>query len=291
MDLEYLIRRYFVVLVVAILAIVLFGLFYVVPMIYLLRTSFWHYSPTLVGAKGFMEPAFTLENYSLALTGAYLNDIIVTLRIGLVCTVAAVLLSYPVAYWIARWNGHARLKRIVLVTLIASFLVGSIARVFAWYSMLTGQGFIDAVIAFFGFAKLRFIGTEFAIDICQTQYLMSIATLSLVSPLKNVDPRLEEASKSLGAEEVRTFIRVTLPLTLPGIVAASLLCFAVTVSAFVTPMVLGAGGILMVSNLVSSYFLEISNYPLASAFAVVLLLASFVAMYALEKFLLSMVRR
>ena len=291
MNFGYIIRHYFVVLVVALLAIVLFGFFYVVPLVYLLRTSFWHYNPNLVGVKGYMTPAFTLENYSLALTGTYLDDIILTLRVGLVCTVLAVVLSYPVAYWIGRWNGHARLKRFVLVTLIASFLVGSIARVFAWYSMLNGQGFIDALIAFFGLAKIHFIGTESAIDICQTQYLMSIATLSLVSPLKNVDPRLEEASKSLGAEEIRTFLKVTLPLTLPGIVAASLLCFAVTVSAFVTPMVLGAGGILMVSNLVSSYFLEISNYPLASAFAVILLLASFISMYALEKLLLSLVRR
>lgn len=284
------VRHHFAIVVIAALAILLFGLFYLVPLAFLLRTSFWHYSPTLIGSVGFMTPAFTLENYSQALTGAYLNDIILTLRIGLVCTVFAVLLSYPVAYWIARWNGHSTLKRLVLVTLIASFLVGTIARVFAWYSMLTGEGFIDALIVFFGFTKPRFIGTEFAIDLCQTQYLMSIATLSLVSPLKNVDPRYEEASKSLGAEEIRTFIKVTLPLTLPGIVAASLLCFAVTVSAFVTPMVLGAGGILMVSNLVSSYFLEIANYPLASAFAVILLLASFIAMYVLEKILLSMVR-
>lgn len=237
-----------------------------------------------------MIPAFTLENYSEALSGAYLNDIILTFRIGLVCTIAAVILSYPLAYWIARWNGHAKLKKFVLVTLIASFLVGSIARVFAWYSMLTGEGFIDALITFFGFARLHFIGTESAVEICQVQYLMSIATLSLVSPLKNVDRRLEEASKSLGAEEIRTFLKVTLPLTLPGIVAASLLCFAVTVSAFVTPMVLGAGGILMVSNLVSTYFLEIANYPLASAFAVILLFTSFISMYLLEKVLLSRVR-
>ena len=290
MNLGYVIRRHFVILVVATLAVVLFGFFYLIPLAFLLRTSFWHYSSTLIGSAGFMIPAFTLENYFEALSGAYLNDIILTFRIGLVCTLAAVILSYPLAYWIARWNGHAKLKKFVLVTLIASFLVGSIARVFAWYSTLSGQGFIDALITFFGFAKLHFIGTEFAVEICQVQYLISIATLSMVSPLKNLDRRLEEASKSLGAEEIRTFIKVTLPLTLPGIVAASLLCFAVTVSAFVTPMVLGAGGILMVSNLVSTYFLEIANYPLASAFAVILLLTSFISMYLLEKMLLSRVR-
>ena len=290
MNLSYAVRRYFVIVVVAVIAVVLFGLFYLVPMFLLLRTSFWHYSSTLIGSAGYMIPAFTFENYYEALTGTYLNFIILTLRIGVVSTIAAVTLSYPVAYWIARWNGHAKLKRFMLLTLIASFLVGSIARVFAWYSMLTGDGFVNVLLSLFGFQKIRFIGTELAIELCQIQYLMSIATLSLVSPLKNVDPRLEEASKSLGAEEIRTFINVTLPLSLPGIVAATLLCFAVTVSSFVTPLVLGAGGILMVSNLVSTRFLEVSNYPLGSAFAVILLLASFISMYVLEKALLSRVR-
>ena len=287
---NYLIRRNFPLIVVALIAIVLFGMFFLAPMFFLLRTSFWKYAPNAVGARGFMIPAFTFENFQRALTGTYLDYVVLTLRVGVVSTVAAVVLSYPVAYWIARWQGHTRLKRFLLITLIASFLVGSMARVFAWYSMLTGQGFINSLLSILGFQRFRFIGTELAIEICQVQYLISVATLSLVSPLKNLDPRFEEASKSLGAEEVRTFLSVTLPLSLPGIVAASLLCFAITVSAYVTPLVLGAGGILMVSNLVTVAFLQVSNYPLGAAFAVILLVASFVSMYVLEKALLSRVR-
>ena len=290
MNATHTIRRHFVVIVVAIIGLVLFGGFYLTPLILLLRTSFWQYSPSLIGSPGYMIPAFTPENYVEALTGTFLDYIIMTFRIGLVSTAAAVTFSYPLAYWIARWNGHAKMKRLVMITLIASFLVGTMARVFAWYSMLTGEGFVNALIGILGFEKSRFIGTEFAIELCQVQYLMSVATLSLVSPLKNVDPRLEEASKSLGAEEIRTFLKVTLPLTLPGVVAASLLCFATTVASFVTPMVLGGGRIMMVANLVESRFVEISNYPLGSAFAVILLLVSFISMYVLEKALLSRVR-
>lgn len=289
MNVSHVIRRYSLIIFVAAVGVILFGMFFLVPMFLLLRTSFWQYAPKL-GSMRYMKPAFTLENYANVLTGAYLDINILTIRIGLVCTVAAVTLSYPLAYWFARWNGHANLKRFVLITLIASFLVGTIARVFAWFMMLTGEGFVNAFISLFGFERVRFLGTELAIELCQIQYLMSIATLSLISPLKNVDPRLEEASKSLGAEEIRTFINVTLPLSLPGIVASSLLCFAVSVSAFVTPMVLGKGAILMVSNMVYTYYLDISNYPLGSAFAVVLLLTSFISMYVLEKVLLSRVR-
>lgn len=277
-------RRRFPILVVIAIAVVLFGFFYLAPLILLLRTSFWKYSPGVI--PGYMVPAFTLENYFQALTGTYYDYVILTLRIGLVSTVAAVLTSYPVAYMIARWKNHETLKKVLLTTMICSFLVGSMARVFAWYSMLTGAGFVNAILVLAGLQKIRFIGTELAIEICQTQYLISLATLSLIAPLKNIEPSLQEASKSLGADEVRTFISVTLPLSLPGIVAASLICFAVTVSSFVTPMVLGAGGILMVSNIVYTRFLEISNYPLGSAFAVVLLLTSFVSMYVLEKLLL-----
>ena len=286
----YLIRRNFPLIVVAVIAIVLFGVFFLAPMFFLLRTSFWRYDPSAVGARGFMVPAFTFENFQRALKGTYLDYVILTFRIGIVSTVVAVILSYPVAYWIARSQGHTSLKRFLLITLIASFLVGSMARVFAWYSMLTGQGFVNSLLSVLGFQSIRFIGTELAIEICQVQYLISVATLSLISPLKNLDPRYEEASKSLGAEEIRTFLNVTLPLSLPGIVAASLLCFAITVSAYVTPLVLGAGGILMVSNLVSVAFLEVSNYPLGAAFAVILLVVSFVSMYLLEKALLSKVR-
>ena len=286
----YLIRRNFPLIVVAVIAIVLFGVFFLAPMFFLLRTSVWRYDPSAVGARGFMVPAFTFENFQRALKGTYLDYVILTFRIGIVSTVVAVILSYPVAYWIARSQGHTSLKRFLLITLIASFLVGSMARVFAWYSMLTGQGFVNSLLSVLGFQSIRFIGTELAIEICQVQYLISVATLSLISPLKNLDPRYEEASKSLGAEEIRTFLNVTLPLSLPGIVAASLLCFAITVSAYVTPLVLGAGGILMVSNLVSVAFLEVSNYPLGAAFAVILLVVSFVSMYLLEKALLSKVR-
>lgn len=283
------IRRYSPIVFVAAVGVVLFGVFYLTPMVYLLRTSFWQYSSTS-GSTRYMIPVFTLANYVEVLTGTYLHYTILTIKIGLVCTVAAVILSYPLAYWFAKWSGYAKLKRIVLITLIASFLVGTIARVFAWYSMLTGTGFVAAVLSLFGIGEVHFIGTEFAVELCQVQYLMSIATLSLISPLKNVDPMLEEASKSLGGGEIRTFINVTLPLSLPGVVAASLLCFAVSVSAFVTPMVLGAGGIVMVSNLVYTYYLDIMNYPLGSAFAVILLSLSFISMYVLEKALLSRVR-
>ena len=165
----YLIRRNFPLIVVAVIAIVLFGVFFLAPMFFLLRTSVWRYDPSAVGARGFMVPAFTFENFQRALKGTYLDYVILTFRIGIVSTVVAVILSYPVAYWIARSQGHTSLKRFLLITLIASFLVGSMARVFAWYSMLTGQGFVNSLLSVLGFQSIRFIGTELAIEICRQQ--------------------------------------------------------------------------------------------------------------------------
>ena len=89
------VRRNFPLIVVAVTAIVLFGLFYLTPMFYLLRTSFWKYAPNVVGARGFMIPAFTFENFQRALTGTYLDYVILTLRVGVVSTLLAVLLATP----------------------------------------------------------------------------------------------------------------------------------------------------------------------------------------------------
>lgn len=230
-----------------------------------------------------VERTFTLANYvEFFGTAAYREILLATLYMSTVATIFGVLFGYPVAYSIAR-STSLRGRKILLTLLLMSFLISSIARVYAFYVILGRVGILNFVVALLGLPSLRILNTEWAITVGLIHFSAPLSALTLIGPIQQVRPSLEEAAKSLGADELQTFTKVTLPLSIPGIVAAISLGYTVSVSAFLTPLFLGGGITNMMSNMIYARFELTTNYPFGAALSAILLLFSVSIAYMINK--------
>jgi len=217
-----------------------------------------------------MRRIFTLENYAAFSHPVYLGYILVTARISVVSTVIAMFLGYPLAYTIARAKSE-RARRALLFAVTTMFFVHTIVRAYAWVAVLGRNGPLNSLLQAMGVGPLRLLSTEFAVTVGTIHWLLPFAVMTLIGPIQSVDPALEDASRNLGATPLKTFTSVTLPLTFPGVAAASLLSLTLGFGMFVTPMILGGGLVTMLAKFIYEETLFSNNYPLGSAATVILL--------------------
>jgi putative spermidine/putrescine transport system permease protein len=212
----------------------------------------------------------TDRNFRGVLQAQYLRYIWDTIALSALTTVLTLAASYPVALALAR-TPSARLRSLLLVLTLAPFFTGAIVRTYAWMLVL-GNSFVRWPV------KLLFEPEGVLIGL--VHFSMPTMILILAAAISHVDPALERAAASLGAAPRRVFLRVTLPLTMPGIAGGSLVVFAWTFSAFPTPELLGGGRVKMIANVVKDLALDSFNWPGAAAFAAVALVVT-VALLAL----------
>lgn len=203
----------------------------------------------------------TDKNFRAVLAPQYLRYIWDTIVLSALTTVLTLVASYPIAYALARTPSD-RARSLILVLTLAPFFTGAIVRTYAWMLVL-GQSFITWPV------KLLFEPQGVLIGL--VHFSMPTMILILAAAISHVDPAYERAAASLGARPARVFQRVTLPLSLPGIVSGSLVVFAWTFSAFPTPELLGGGRVKMIANVVKDLALDSFNWPGSGAFAVVAL--------------------
>jgi putative spermidine/putrescine transport system permease protein len=233
----------------------------------------------------------TLQNYGRFITDRYyLNILLWTLWMGAVVTVATVIIGYPAAYVIARAR---RYKGLLIALAVSPILITSVVRTYAWLGLLSNNGFINKTLLGLGFIQepLPLMYNRFGIALGLTHVLLPYMILSLVASLQTVDDSLEEAARSLGASPRRAFLSVTLPLSMPGIIAGSLLVFTLTIASFITPAILGSPQTKMLSEVIYEVFVEVANWPFASAIAFILLAVSLGSTVAYSKILQSSMRR
>ncbi|HYS47287.1 MAG TPA: ABC transporter permease, partial [Xanthobacteraceae bacterium] len=189
--------------------------------------------------------AFTWRHYlRLVDSDLYVDALVATLRIGVVTTALALLIGYPLAHLMARMRsrlGHG----LLLMAVVAPMLTGIVVRTFAWMTLLADRGAINTTLAWLGFIEkpLPLMYNEFGVVVGLVHIYVPFMVLTLVGVIGRIDPALEEAARNLGAGRLRTFLEVTLPLSLPGILAGSLLVFALAISAYVTPVLLGGSNV------------------------------------------------
>jgi putative spermidine/putrescine transport system permease protein len=220
--------------------------------------------------------AFTSRNYvRLVDSDLYFDALVATLRIGFVTTALALAIGYPLAHWMAGMRsrfGHA----LLLMAVIAPMLTGIVVRTFAWMTLLADRGVINTTLAWLGFIEkpLPLMYGEFGVVVGLVHIYVPFMVLTLVGVIGRIDPALEEAARNLGAGRLRTFVEVTLPLSLPGILAGSLLVFALAISAYVTPVLLGGGNVLTLPMLIYQQVSASFNLGFAGALGVVVLAVS-----------------
>lgn len=240
---------------------------YLLPLVNLFVLSFFAFdrvTGTLGGA--------TLVNYTKVLGDPfYLEVLWRTMRIGLLATVCSLVLGYPVAYVLARSRG--RLRAYLTLGILAPLLVSVVVRTFGWLVILGPNGLVNSPLVGLGLVSepLKLLYTETAIVLGLTHVFLSFMVLSIAAALGRIDPALLRAAQNLGANERQTFVRVVLPLSLPGVAAGCLIVFTLATSAFITPALLGGPRVKVMSFLAYQQTLLLSDWPSGAAIAFVLL--------------------
>jgi putative spermidine/putrescine transport system permease protein len=204
---------------------------------------------------------FTLANFRGVIAPQYLDYVWDTVLLSAATTVLALAASYPIAYALARTPSR-RIRSWLLVLTLAPFFTGAIVRTYAWMLVLG-----NTVVTW----PVPMLFTERGVLVGLVHFSMPTMILILAAALSHIDRVYERAAASLGASPARVFWRVTLPLSMPGIVSGGLIVFAWTLSAFPTPELLGGGKVKMIANVVRDLGLDSFNWPGAAAFAMLAL--------------------
>jgi spermidine/putrescine transport system permease protein len=243
-------------------------MFFAVPMVQLVATSL--YDPNGSLDTGYAM-TWSIGNYWNALT-TYTQPFLRSLIYSTVATVLALLLAYPLAYAIAFKAG--RFKNLMLVLVIAPFFTSFLVRTLAWKSILADNGFVVNALQAVGILgdDGRLLATAVAVVTGLTYNFLPFMVLPLYASLEKIDPRLVEAGKDLYANGFTAFRKVTLPLSMPGVVAGTLLTFIPAAGDYINSELLGTPQQYMVGNVIDNAFLVQLNYPMAAACSVILMI-------------------
>ena len=208
----------------------------------------------------------------------YVDTYLNSLKISTISTLLCLLLGYPIAYGIVRSPPTTR--NVLLLMVILPFWTSFLLRVYAWMGLLADQGTINNLLIWAGLIDqpIRMMYSEFAVYVGIVYSYVPFMILPLYANMEKLDMSLHEAAADLGAKPATTFLTVTLPLTLPGIIAGSLLVFIPATGEFVIPDLLGGGNVLMIGRVLYNEFNSNHDWPVASAVAIVLLLVLVVPM-------------
>ena len=255
-------------------------IFFLLPLFEVAQTSFTTARrgiPPFAPLWGFGDDGFftnfTLENYGLLLD--YWQDYIGpagnSLRLAFVSTLICLVFAYPMAWWIAR--SHPRQRAILLVLVMLPFWTSSLLRIYALIGLLNPNGFINSMLLFLGVidTPMRMMQTDFSIYMGMLLTYLPLMILPLYAVMIRLDDDLLDAAADLGASRAGMFMTIILPLTLPGIIAGSLLVFIPAVGEFVIPALLGGPEQIMVGKVLWTEFFRNRDWPVASAIAVLLL--------------------
>jgi putative spermidine/putrescine transport system permease protein len=196
-----------------------------------------------------------------------------TLWLGVQVTLLCVVLGYAVAWTYLRMPG--RLQTLVIFIVMLPLLTSVVVRTFAWIVILGRQGIVNTALLEFGLieAPLRLLYTRTGLVIALANVQLPLMVLPLINALQRIDPNLADASAVLGAGEWRTFFRITLPLSLPGVIAGSLLTFSAAITAFISQSLIGGGQMLFMPMYLYQQASSLSNFPFAAAISVTFLVA------------------
>jgi spermidine/putrescine transport system permease protein len=250
------------------------ALFFVVPTYYLANTSL---------QTGSLDAGYVFSwawsNYSDAIS-TYHVQLLRSFEYAAIATVAALLISYPLAYWIAFRGG--RWKSLLLLFIIAPFFVTYLIRTLAWETILADDGLVASVLRDLHLLSEngRLLATSTAVIAGITYNFLPFMALPLYVSLEQIDGRLIEAAQDLYASRWKAFLRVTLPLSLPGVFAGTLLTFIPAAGDFVNAQLLGTPSQHMIGNVIQSKFLVITDYPAAAALSFVLMAAILIGVAA-----------
>ena len=229
------------------------------------------YSFTQRNPYGSVTWVFTWSNYLKALNWLYLKTLFRSFGMAFVTTLACLVIGYPMAYYIA--FASPKVKNVLLLFLVIPFWTNFLLRTYAWMGILQERGVLNLILMRLGLIDepLQLLFTFKGLMIGMIYGYLPFMVLPIYTSLEKLNPLLLEVSMDLGAKPFETLRRVTIPLTLPGIVAGIVLVFVPAIGEFVIPNILGGAKALLIGNVIANQFLTIRNWPFGAALTVILI--------------------
>ncbi|MBF0259517.1 MAG: ABC transporter permease [Desulfamplus sp.] len=253
----------------------------VVPVCFVVVYSFWLRSPT-----GQDIPAFQLGNYAKFFEDFFYPSILLnTLRVAIETVFLCLVLGYIPAYFF--YKTESRFKPFLMILVMLPFWISFIIRTLSWINILGDSGLINHLLIKFNVinSPLPMLYNEGAVIMGLLQYLLPFMILNIYVSLDGIDKSLAEAAKSLGCTEWQAFREVTLPLSLPGVSAGSLLVFVLTCGTYLPPMILGGPGNEMIANLIFKRVVGTLDWPFGSAISTILMLLLMIIVYTYNRYM------
>lgn len=230
-------------------------------------------------------PRLGFGNFVLLATNDGIQRILLTtLRVGMITSSIALVMGYLIAYVMVHTSTQHRIW--ILFVVLLSFWVSVLIRAFAWLTLLQGSGVVNTVLLHAGLisSPLALVRNEFGVILGMVHYLIPYAVLPLYANMKGVDQRLVLAARGLGASPTRAFVKVFLPLTVPGLISAGVLVFIFALGFYITPALLGGGKTIMLAEYIAVQVNDTLNWGLGAALATTLLIAVVLTLSLLARF-------
>ncbi len=214
--------------------------------------------------------AFTLNNIASIGTPEHLKALWLSLLLSFIATLFCLLLGYPLAAILAKMssNQHNMIVLIFILPMWMNFLL----RTLAWQTLLEKTGVINSILALLHLPSLNIINTSYAIVLGMVYNFLPFMVVPLYNSLTKIDPNVINAARDLGANSIQTFFKITLPLTVPGIISGITMVFVPALTTFVISKLLGGSKILLIGNVIEEQFTQASNWNLGSGLSIVLML-------------------
>jgi putative spermidine/putrescine transport system permease protein len=263
-------------------ALLLVGVFLLAPLGLILRYSFDLYDPIKL-----MQGVFSTQNYVQAVADPFYQKVLgTTAKISALSTVIVMLLAFPVAYYISRVESQ-RLRGWLIILTVLPLLLGNAVRSAAWMVVMGTKGVANALMIHVGLISepIKILYTPTAVVIALVSVLLPFAIITLQSVMDSIPASLEEAGQSLGHSPFRTVLGVVLPLSMPGVVAAAAICFALAMNAYATPVLIGGPTMQMMGPVVYGQIAKANNWPFGSTLACILMAVTLILTVLSTRFL------
>ena len=226
--------------------------------------------------------SFTLEHYAKFFTDPdFLLILWRSILIAVKTTVLCLLLGYPIAYYIAR--STEKVQNVLILCITLPMWINMLVRTYAWIGLLSNGGIFQKILGFFGLGKVELLYTEGAVLLGMVYNFLPFMILQIQTALSKMDYSLIEASADLGASPAQTFRRITLPLSMPGVINGITLVFLPAVSSFFIPKLLGGGQYFLIGNMIENQFITVGEWNFGSAVSMIMAIIMMLLMVAVRK--------
>lgn len=238
------------------------SLFIVVPMLLIVLFAFTEHGNALMAFR------FTLENFFRFFDPVFIKVLFKSLEVALITTLLCILIGYPIAYIIS--NASERMQTLLILLITLPMWINMLVRTYAWISILSDGGILNSIFEFLGLEPIKMMYTDFAVMLGMVYNFLPFMIISIYTVLAKLDRALIHASHDLGANPVQTFLRIVLPLSMPGVISGITLVFLPAVSTFVIPKFLGGGQYMLIGNLIENQFITVGEWNFGSAISLIM---------------------